>query len=143
MLNSIVEVCSAVIENFLIRCFAGVTFALASFSLGDISQDALVALSFLIVFDSITALLAARKTKTQITSRRFIKTAMKFFVYYMMIVGAHFAEIGLGFNFVLDEIVIGYLAATEFISVLENASKMGYAIPKKLLSTLKDYKNNK
>ncbi len=75
----------------------------------------------------------------EIKSAKILRTALKTVVYFMMVSAAYLTETaGLGF-LPLDETIIGFLAATELISLIENTANMGFAIPKKLLNKLKEY----
>jgi len=96
----------------------------------------MLALVALVTFDLITGVLAAKVNKEAITSRKMVKTAMKFGVYCVLISSAHLAEVMIIGDLYLEEIMLGYIAITELISVIENAGKMGYAVPKKLLKRL-------
>lgn len=91
----------------------------------------------------ITGLIASLKTGKAIESRRLLKTALKIFVYLLMISAGHLVENLIGFDIKADEAITAVLGATEFISILENASRMGYKIPKILLNELKDFRSKK
>ena len=91
----------------------------------------------------ITGIMASVRDGDSIQSRKFLKTAIKIFVYLLMISAGHLAENLFGFDFKADEVITAVLGVTELISILENASRMGYAIPRKLLNQLKDFKSNK
>lgn len=92
----------------------------------------------LIIFDMVTGIMASKINKEQITSRRVFKTALKFGVYCTLISAAHLAEVSVFGELFLEEAMIAFLALTELISIIENAGKMGFAVPKKLLGKLQE-----
>lgn len=140
----IVVLSHKIISLPIFKIMTGIILGALAFLFDTMLQEALLALMILIVFDFITALGAVYKTKDiSIESAKVYRTALKATIYYILISSAHLAEIGIGINaFPLnffDETIIGFLAVTEFISILENTSKMGYSIPKKLLNKLNEY----
>ena len=107
------------------------------------NNEALIALFFLILGDFIFGVIASYKTGIEIKSRKIFRTVVKTIVYFALISLAFMTEkAGLGF-LPIDETIIGFLAATELVSIIENVANMGYAIPKKLLNRLKEYTNTK
>ena len=111
----------------------------------DLSNLAL-ALFFLIFFDMVTGIYASKKLGHKIESRKAVKSAFKLAVYGILISTMHLTDIAMHlttFNFNLEVGMIGFLAATEAISILENAGKIGYAVPNKLLNLLEDFANKK
>lgn len=71
-------------------------------------------------------------------------TAGKVAAYFTLISAGNLAEHGTQ-NYIpfLDETIIGFLCATELLSILENTGRMGYAVPQKLINKLSQYKNSK
>jgi|SRR3972149_8504349 len=101
----------------------------------------MIALLLLVVMDFITGVISAYKNKEVITSQKCFHTPLKIFIYGILVSGGHLVEIATGITFLsIDELIISYLALTEFISLLENADKMGYQTPKTLLNKLRDIK---
>ena len=92
----------------------------------------------MLVVDYITGTRAAKKVGEVIYSRGFFRTASKFTTYFSLAAAAHVSEYALPFPF-LDDIILGYLVATELWSIIENADKMGVKMPPKIKSLLKDY----
>lgn len=137
------EIITKTCQDVIIKCVGVLAIYFYSFSFGDISYDVLSAVLVLTAFDFFTAIFAAQKTKTEITSRRVFRTAWKILVYFMMISAGHFAEVVIGFNLFIDEGIASFIAITELISIIENIAKMGYAIPQKLLNKLEDLRDNK
>lgn len=99
------------------------------------------ALIFIIIIDFITGIWSARVSGEHITSRRAVKSAYKLVMYGLLVAGAHLTEVIIPGTTYLEDIVTSFLAVTELISILENAGRMGYAIPKKLLKKLQDYRD--
>ena len=119
--------------------------AIGGFLFDSMTHDAIIALLILMLFDFITAIIVAYKTGKEIRSARAIRSALKITVYMLLVSSGHLAEVGINvdmfpLNFI-DETIIGFLVVTELISIIENAGKMGYAIPNKLLNKLNQYKN--
>jgi len=99
------------------------------------------ALIFLIIIDFVTGMWSARMTGEHITSRRAVRSAYKLVMYGLLVAGAHLTEVIVPGTTYLEDIVTSFLAVTELISILENAGRMGYAIPKKLLKKLQDFRD--
>lgn len=105
---------------------------------------ALLALFILILLDFVFGVAASKKTGMQITSGKFYRTPLKLIVYFALIAAARLTEhalpVQMGF---LDETLVGFLAATEMLSILEKSGYMGYAVPMKLLNQLQKYTQDK
>lgn len=121
---------------------AGGFLSFFSFFFDALQRDALVALLALIIIDFFSALLAAYNSNESIKSAKIFRTALKIVVYFSLVSAGFLAEHTVAIG-IIDELILGFLAVTELISILENAGKAGYAVPKGLLNTLKDYKNKK
>lgn len=124
-------------KDVLIKCIATGVLVITQFFVDGLLTKAMLAIFFLIIFDWITGIFAAKISGEKIKSSKIIRTPIKIVIYFMLISGARIAEYSLP-NAVgyLDDAVIAFLALTELISVLENTGKMGYAVPKKLLKKL-------
>lgn len=103
---------------------------------------AVIALFFLICIDFAFGVAAARATGEKVRSAKVMRTAIKMTVYFTLIAAARVTEYALPLKF-LDETVLGFLAATELLSILENAGRMGFAVPAKLVEILGDYVSSK
>lgn len=104
---------------------------------------AMTALLILIVFDFFSAVLVAKKNGEPIESAKVFRTGLKIVVYFVMISAGHLTNVAVGQFFPLDTVIIGFLAVTELISIMENAGKAGYAVPQQLLNQLYEYRNRK
>lgn len=144
--NHIIATIIAIYNYIEIKVFGAIMLPIYCFFFNpELSQLAL-ALFFLIAFDMITGIYSAKKNGEKIESKKAVKTAFKLAVYGILISTMHLTDLTLQisqFNFNLEIGMIGFLAATEAISVIENAGKLGYAIPKKLLNVLTDFTNKK
>jgi toxin secretion/phage lysis holin len=99
-------------------------------------NSALLALLVLMVFDLITGMMRAVRDGEIIRSRTALRSAIKLGVYSMLISSTHLVEMMLPGSTVMDEGMVIFLALTELISILENAGRMGFAIPQVLLTKL-------
>lgn len=95
------------------------------------------AIATLIVFDFITAMFAAYHTKEKITSAKASRTLVKMLVYGLMISGATLTDRFIVGNIELfADLSMGFVAITEFISILENISKLGFEVPSNVVKRL-------
>lgn len=105
---------------------------------------AMLSLIALMVFDLITGTIAATFPGQEgISSRRAAKTPLKFGVYLLLVSAAHLADASVYTGIFLQETMIAFLALTELISILENAGKMGIAVPKQLTEKLTKLRDSK
>lgn len=112
------------------------------FLFGSLYTEALIAITMLMLMDTIFALMAVYHEGGEITSRRFSRVLVKGIVYFSAISAGYFADLTIPMNFIQGTMV-AFVGVTEFISILENIGRMGYQTPKKLLNQLKDYRDNK
>lgn len=130
-----------IFSNILIKSIGAIGY-IATYQFFDPNNTtALVALFFLIFADMFTGIIASYKTGMQIESARILRTALKIVIYYTMISAGHLTEVA-GIHFLpIEESLIGILAVTELISLLENCANCGYVVPKKLLNQLRDFRD--
>lgn len=123
------------------KTILGLFLAVGTFFFDGILMKALVALLALIIIDFLSSVFAAYRTGEKIESHKAFRTALKITIYFGLVASARITEYTLAdpLNF-LDEVLIGFLAVTEFISILENAGRLGCAVPQRLLNTLKEFK---
>jgi toxin secretion/phage lysis holin len=128
-------------QNFWAKIVTSGVLSALFFSEGSIQP--LTALVFLVILDFLMGIIAAKKCGEEIKSRKAFRTALKLFIYIIMAWAAHLTTLA-GLDWAhLDLIVVAFLAVTEFISLIENAGRMGYAVPNKLLNQLRHYRDNK
>lgn len=125
-----------VFSMFSIKIVFGILFA-AMFDIN--TQYALAVILYLTIFDFLTGIIAAKysKERTQIQSGKVLKTALKVFLYFGTISSAYMLERANHFNIGADNMLIGIIGLTEFISILENFAKFGLKLPQKLLNIIK------
>lgn len=111
---------------------------LYSFFFGINLSMIMLALMALITFDLLTGIIAAYVAGEPIESHKIFRSAMKFGVYLILVSAAHLTDTTIFGDIHLEEGMIGFLAVTELISIIENAGKMGYVVPKKLLNRLNE-----
>lgn len=133
--------CKSLFNDVWLKCAGSLGLVGLSFFVNDITDYVVIAIFLLTIIDMATAIVAAKVTGEEITSRKFGNSAVKLVVYGTLIAGGSLVEIVLGFNPGLNEIMASFIAIREFISVIENMGKMGYVVPKKLLNTVKDLEN--
>lgn len=129
-----------------LKCISVILFIISRIVFGDIDGAILLGVGALTIMDFFTAIMREHKLKRQIESRKVIKTAVKLFVYGLMISASYITEVVIGikaFNVPITEIMATFIAVTELVSILENVGDMGYVVPKKLLGRLKDFRDDK
>lgn len=134
-----------IFTNPLPKFLAGLGIIVLNFLFDGVLKDAMMALFLLCLMDFVTAIHAIRRQPGEmIKSSKIWRTAAKISVYFLLISAGRISEIATSFVIpFLDETILGFLAVTELISILENVGKMGYAVPEKLLKKLSDYRDEK
>ena len=117
-------------------------FFVVLFFFGDLYHDAIIAVLMLMVIDTIFGIGATYAENKSVTSRRFARVVYKGIVYLLAISAGYFLDSTLPFS-IAQATMVGFVGATEFISILENMGRMGYQTPKKLLNQLKDFQSQK
>lgn len=129
------ETCVALATGFFAKCLGAVGILLLQFSFGTIGFKIITAVILLIIIDTITGLVGAYKSKEEITSKRFFDIVIKLVFFPMIIGAASIAQTAIGTEILaLPQLVAGFLAVHEFLSVIENFGKIGYIIPQKILN---------
>lgn len=132
-----------IFEGFELKILAGIAISAFSFLFDKIYADAMLAIVILTAFDFVTGIVAQKKNGIQIESSKVFRSAKKIAIYFVLISAGFLSETATNHVLpIMDETIMGFLAVTELISILENAGHMGYAIPQKLLNQLIKYKNN-
>lgn len=121
-----------------LKALLAALLSVVTFFFDPLQQLALLALFVLILIDFFLGTAAARYTGDQIRSAKLVRTAIKFAVYFTLISAARVTEHALPFTF-LDETVVGFLSATELLSILENTGRLGFAVPSRLVELLGQY----
>lgn len=131
-----------IFSYFTLKVILASLFIVASFLFDPLRIDAMIAILVLIVIDFMTAIFACVKTCEDIKSRKVLYSAVKTAIYFLLIAAGFVAEKAIPLE-IIDETIMAFLAATELISVLENASKAGFAVPQSLLKWLRDFSAKK
>lgn len=112
------------------------------FLFGDFHTQGIVAVLMLMTFDTILGVMATYYEGKAIISRKFSRVVQKGAVYLIAISAGYFTDLTIGWS-VIQTTMIGFIAVTEFISILENMGRMGFQTPKKLLNQLENFKSQK
>lgn len=131
------------LQNFyFLKFLPSFIIPFAGFLFGYENDKVLLALFLLVAFDFITGIVAAHMAGERIRSRIAVRSAFKVAIYGLLVSSGHLTEqITPGTTFI-EEAITTFLALTELISILENAGKMGYAVPQKLLNQLQNWRND-
>lgn len=119
------------------KAIASGFFIAIEFLFDSLQKQAMIAIIVLITIDFISGLYASLKSGQKIQSSKIRRTAFKVAAYFLLISAGFVAEKAVPIQ-IIDDTIISFLAATELISILENMSLAGYAIPIKLLDSLKN-----
>lgn len=87
-------------------------------------KNSMIAVSALIAIDFIFGLIAAYKTGQKIESKKMSRTAVKLFVYQVLLISAHLCEKYLLEFIPFVQITLGFFALVEFVSIGESFSKI-------------------
>lgn len=138
------DIINIIISTFTPTTLKVVTSMLlfASFIFGAHHNDAIVAVIMLMVIDTGLGVAAVVYEGEAITSRKFSRVLHKGIVYMLSIAAGHFLDITMPYA-LAQSTMLGFIAVTEFISILENIGRMGFKTPKKLLNQLKDFQSQK
>lgn len=129
------ETCSALASGFFAKCLSAIGILLIQFSFGTIGFQIVAAVIMLIIIDTITGVIAAYKQKNVISSKRFFDSVVKLLLFPLIIAAASITQTGIGTTLLfLPQLVAGYLAMHEFLSIVENFGRIGYKIPQKVLN---------
>ncbi len=121
---------------FVMKFFPSFALPIFGMFFGFDNPMILKALLILVTFDFITGIFSAHVAGEQIKSKSAVRSAFKIAVYGLLISAGHLTEIITPGTTFIEEAVTTFLALTEFISIIENIGKMGFAVPRKLLNQL-------
>ncbi len=119
----IVEWCSAI----LVRLFFTTCGVVLIEIFGD-SGMAYQILFILVALDFVTGFMAAFSNK-EVSSKRMFKGLRKLFVYFVLVLASHQLVRLTGYSEWVEDGTVIYLAIMEYVSITENAAKMGVPIP--------------
>lgn len=104
-------------------------------------KETLLIIGLLVLLDTVTGVMKAYK-KCRISSASFFRTAIKCFVYFILLTTGACVDKTTPFPFALVTMAT-YLSITEAISIIENLGAMGYPVPTVLVGRLKALRNMK
>lgn len=131
-------------DLFSVKAVGAAALATYAFLFDVNLKVAMLSLLSLMVIDLVTGMIAASmKHGPGISSRGAAKTPLKFGVYCMLVSAAHLTDMAVFGGIYLEQSMIAFLAVTELISIIENAGKMGFAVPQNILDKLHDFRNDK
>lgn len=140
-LNDFLSVIYVVAQPTLIKIVSAIVLTFAFF-FGNLYHDAVFAVVMLMVFDTVLGIWATITEGKPITSRRFSRVLIKGTVYLVSISAGYFVDLTVPGNAV-QATMIAFVSVTEFISILENAGRLGMEVPKKLLNHLRHFQSEK
>lgn len=138
-----VHLFSRLTHGFEVKAIFGAFIATMTYLFDPTQHAALLALFILILADFCFGVTASRFEGNPVRSSKVRRTAIKMTVYFTIIAMARITENAIPLLTFMDETLVGFLAATELLSILENVGRMGYAVPAKLTKVLGDYTKNK
>jgi len=86
-------------------------------------EPAMIAVGILIMIDTMTGVIAAKKNGETITSKKLSGAITKSLIYQLLIISAHLCELYLFEQIPFVKISLAFLAMTEFTSISENFQK--------------------
>lgn len=121
------------------KCLASFIYVVYAFSFDTLQSQALKALLALLIIDFITGLYASKRSGEEIKSSKIFRTGIKILLYFVMVSAAHLTELAVpALDFMVDETMLGFLALTELVSILENIGRVGFTVPQQLLNKIKN-----
>lgn len=134
------DVIQSTLTDFLtIKVIASFLFGLFAFFFGDAYSMGILAILMLLVLDTVTGTWAAVHEGQTISSKRMGSVVKKFIVYGIAISTGYYMDIAISIDLLFAQAtIIGFIALTEGISILENASRLGLILPPSWLKKLKD-----
>jgi len=142
--ENLISICGSMFSHLKAKFLFSGLISVYAFLFNPLKEQLYLAVAMLIVFDFLTALLATTKTKEKITSAKSSRTILKMLVYGILVSSATMAD-----RFIIDQgqifadLMLGFIAITEFISIIENVAKLGVATPVNLLKKLKKIRKEK
>ena len=133
------SLCALSVSKFI----ASGAFVLFAFLFGCALKPVIIGLVALMIIDLLTGIGSSFARGEAIESRRMLKSATKLVVYGLFLSAGHITSGIVPEAGFIDTAVASFLALTEFVSIIENIGKMGFAIPQKLLNQLSDLKGNR
>jgi len=128
-------------DYFGLKFLTSFLFPTFAFLFGVGNEKIVYGLLVLIVIDFVTGVGAAKRLGHPIQSRSAVKSAYKVAVYGLLMSAGHITEAIMPGMTYIEQAVTSFLALTELISIIENAGKMGFAVPQRLLNQLQVWRD--
>lgn len=142
-LVAISDVCRDLFSSsVLLKLVVGLFMGSISVLLNRDMSEVYLAVFILVILDSISGLAVVWTIPgARVESKKLTKTIIKFMMYGIAFAATHQAEVATNNALpFIDETVLGYIAVTELISVLENLERLGLKVPRQLLNKLSAYR---
>jgi len=146
LLYSVIYYKGQLTTDFVFKSIASGLLYVFLWLFGDIN-DAVIALLALMTLDTLLGLLAAVKHH-DVSSDKLRQGAVKLLLYFILIIAANCVDRVVALVPLISQAIqirsftMIYLAVSEGISVLENLSSLGVAVPKVLLKRLRRFKQS-
>ena len=128
------------LENPTTKIVTGVPLAWIAFFVDPEHYLLLGSLLALVVIDNITGVYASKLEGNRFQSRRLRITVAKIIGYFLVISAGYLMENILPITYI-DDIIIAYAMATEFLSIIENSDRAGLPVPPILIRIIKEKKD--
>ena len=143
-LNDVSDIFEKIFHSYGVKLIISGLLIFLSFGFDPNHQKALLAVFILIWADCITAIYGSFRSGVAIRSSKFFRTPIKIGIYFGLIYVTHVTGYTIPFlSNILDETIIGFVATTELISIMENIHKMGYPVPSQLVKKLINIRDSK
>jgi phage-related holin len=129
-----------------VKTLAGIGTGIAAYLVpSDTAQALYIGAGLLLALDTVTGIWASVLTKKPIKSAKLARLGTKFVGYGSVVIVSAVATNALPAAKGMQEIavcsVLGFVLATEGLSVLENVAKMGLPVPKRIKDALRGAKD--
>jgi phage-related holin len=121
-------------DDPFVKVLTGFFFAITTTFTGLENYNGVIAVLILYVIDTITGVMASRHEGYK---ANYFRAVEKGTVYFMALSAGYFADQTIPFT-LIQVTLIGFIGMTEFVSILENISRLGVPVPKKLLKHIRE-----
>jgi toxin secretion/phage lysis holin len=132
-------------EHFTLKTIGTGLLSILSFLVSPDQQIILLGVVVLTIVDFVTGILAAKKEGKTIESRIMVKSAVKLFVYTMMVITTHLIDVAFGLITTavsLEKATLLFLTATEGFSIFENVTSSGIRVPNAVVAKINNIAKN-
>ena len=135
------EIAQPFVDDLMLKGLLATAGMFAGFLFGVEFLPFVGVLIILVLLDTITGVWGAKLNGETISSKRFIASVPKLIRYLIFIAAGHLLQLTIPFEMYIENVVLVFLAATEFISIMENLGKSGMPVPKKLLNQIEQLRD--